>query len=211
MLTYRKHVETTAGKCKKGLSVLKAMAAKGIKQRHLFQLYQSVVLSATDYGLGLTTTAQTNLLKLDRVQNEAMPVILGTSKDYKFHARPFSKSWGSCYTIANQTESGAGQSILHCWQKSTQPTSWSRERHRGMHTGTGKVLVGSSRGLNTASMPADRVQANQGVGKVPKPIPASLWDTPVRKLGQTLSRRPAGKTESEIKLIIQETANCKTS
>ena len=76
MLTYRKHVETTAGKCKKGLSVLKAMAAKGIKQRHLFQLYQSVVLSATDYGLGLTTTAQTNLLKLDRVQNEAMPVIV---------------------------------------------------------------------------------------------------------------------------------------
>ena len=58
------------------------MAAKGIKQRHLFQLYQSVVLSATDYGLGLTTTAQTNpLLKLDRVQNEAMRVILGTTKD----------------------------------------------------------------------------------------------------------------------------------
>ena len=69
MLTYRKHVETTAIKCKKGLSVLKAMAAKGIKQRHLFQLYQSVLLSAIDYGLGLTRTAQTNLLKLDRVQN----------------------------------------------------------------------------------------------------------------------------------------------
>ena len=29
MLTYRKHVETTALKCKKGLSVLKAMAVKG--------------------------------------------------------------------------------------------------------------------------------------------------------------------------------------
>ena len=31
--------------------------------------YQSVVLGVTDYGLGLTTMAQTNLLKLDRVQN----------------------------------------------------------------------------------------------------------------------------------------------
>ena len=30
MLTYRKHVKTRALKCKKGLSVLKAMAAKGI-------------------------------------------------------------------------------------------------------------------------------------------------------------------------------------
>ena len=31
MLTYRKHVDTTALKCKKGLSVLKPMAAKGIE------------------------------------------------------------------------------------------------------------------------------------------------------------------------------------
>ena len=39
------------------------------------------MLSAIDYGLGLTTTAQTNLLNLDRVQNEAMRVILGNTKD----------------------------------------------------------------------------------------------------------------------------------
>ena len=74
-------METTALKLKKGLSVLKAMAAKGIEQRHLFLLYQSVVLSVTDYGLSLTTMAQTNLLKLDRVQNEAMRVTLRTTKD----------------------------------------------------------------------------------------------------------------------------------
>ena len=76
MLTYRKHVETTALKCKEGLSVQKAMAVKGIEQHHLFLLYQSVALSVIDYRLGLTTVAQTNLLKLDRVQNEAMCVIL---------------------------------------------------------------------------------------------------------------------------------------
>ena len=64
------------------LSVLKIIEAAGsIEQRHLFLLYQSVALSVTDYGLGLTTTAQTNLLKLDSVQNEAMRVILGTTKD----------------------------------------------------------------------------------------------------------------------------------
>ena len=51
---------------------------------------------------------QTNLLKLDRVQNEATQVILETTKDTPtetmFHAMP--------PTNANQTESGAGQSIL---------------------------------------------------------------------------------------------------
>ena len=81
MLTYRKHVETTVLKCKEGLSVQKAIAVKSIEQHHLFQLYQSVVLSVTDYRLGLTTKAQINLLKLDRVQNEAMQFIQGTTKD----------------------------------------------------------------------------------------------------------------------------------
>ena len=40
-----------------------------------------MILSIIDYGLGLTTLSQSNLLKLDRVQNEAMRVILGTAKD----------------------------------------------------------------------------------------------------------------------------------
>ena len=44
----QKQVETTALKCKKGPPVLKVVAANGI-ERHLFLLYQSVVLSVTDY------------------------------------------------------------------------------------------------------------------------------------------------------------------
>ena len=71
----------TSLKCKKGMPVLNAMAAKGIAQCHLFLLHKCVVLTVTDNTLGLTTMAQTNLLKLDRVQNEAMRVILWTTKD----------------------------------------------------------------------------------------------------------------------------------
>ena len=57
MLPNRKHVQTTALKYKKGLLVLKAMDAKGIEQCHLFLLYQSVVLSDTDYRLSLKIVA----------------------------------------------------------------------------------------------------------------------------------------------------------
>ena len=39
------------------------------------------MLSVIDYERGLTATALTNVLKLDRVQNEAMRVILGNTKD----------------------------------------------------------------------------------------------------------------------------------
>ena len=41
------------------------------------------------------------------------------------------------------------------------------------------VLEGSSRETNTAN----RTQANQGMGKVPRLIPATLQDPPVRKYG----------------------------
>ena len=81
MLTFSQPVETTALKCKKGVSVVKAMAAKGIEQRHLFLLSQNVVLRVIDNGLGLTTTAQKNLPKQDRVQNDTLQVKLGTAKD----------------------------------------------------------------------------------------------------------------------------------
>ena len=75
MLTYKTQVESTKLRCKKGLNGLKVMASKGIEQRHLFLLYRSVILNVIDYGLGLTTLSQSNLLKLNRVQNEAMTVI----------------------------------------------------------------------------------------------------------------------------------------
>ena len=40
-----------------------------------------MILSVIAYGQGLTILSKSNLLKLDRVQNEAMRVILGTTKD----------------------------------------------------------------------------------------------------------------------------------
>ena len=67
MQMYKMQLKSTKLRCKKGLSTLKAMVLKGIEQRHLFLLYQSVILSIIDYGLVLTTLSQSNLLKLDRV------------------------------------------------------------------------------------------------------------------------------------------------
>ena len=58
ILTCNKHVETTTPKFKKGLSVPKARAAEGIEQLHFFILYQSMVLTVTDYRLVLTTVRQ---------------------------------------------------------------------------------------------------------------------------------------------------------
>ena len=56
---------------------------------------------------------------------------------------------------------------------------------KGCRAGRGKSWLGQA---EYSILPADRAQANQGVGKVPKPIPTSLWDTSARKPGNALSR-----------------------
>ena len=157
-----------------GLSVLKTMAAKGIDQRHLLLLYQSVVLSVTDYRIGLTTMAQTNLLKLDRVQNEAMRDILGTTKDTLTETMRFMQDLPPVQTrqkveqvklyctsvpskiptthstrpptSANQTESGAGQIILHfsAVQNPHNPLHDAVKDTTGRRLGRGKSWVGQS-------------------------------------------------------------------
>ena len=81
MLTYKTDVESTKLRCRKGLFALKAMTAKGIEQRHLFLLYQNALFNVIDKFLGLTTMSKSNLLKLNRVQYEAIRVIWGTIKD----------------------------------------------------------------------------------------------------------------------------------
>ena len=68
-------------KCKESLPVSKVVVANGIEKHHLFLLYESVAVSGIDYGQGIIQMAQTILLKLDRVQNEAIRVMLGTTKD----------------------------------------------------------------------------------------------------------------------------------
>ena len=66
---------------KKGLSALKAMASKGIEQNQLFLLYQSVILSVIDYGLGLTNLSQSEHADFQKDAKRSNELILGTAKD----------------------------------------------------------------------------------------------------------------------------------
>ena len=56
------------------------------------------MLCVTGYGLGLTAMAQTTWLKLDRVQNKPMRVILGTIKDALTETMRFMLASHQCKT-----------------------------------------------------------------------------------------------------------------
>ena len=81
MLAYKMQVEKKTQVQERTVRVESHGFKKDIEQRHLFLLHQSVILGVIDYGLSLTTLSQSNLLKFDGAQNEAMRVILGTTKD----------------------------------------------------------------------------------------------------------------------------------
>ena len=189
-------METTAPKCKKGPSVLKVVATKGIEQRHLFLLYQGVSVSVTDYGPGLTTMAQTNLLKLDRVQNEAMPVRLGTTKDTPIQTMRF------------MLDLLPGQSIHQYRRKSPQLTPRSRERHNGMQMGCrlgrGKSWMGQAEDSILQVWQLTELKQTTEWERYPNRF-RRLYETLLpENLGKHCREWPAGKTESEIKFPIQE-------
>ena len=80
-LSFGTHVDNTITKARKGPSAVKVMASAMMPQRILFLMMQLVVLSVIDYGLGLLTLSNTQLERLERIQNEAMRTVLGCTRD----------------------------------------------------------------------------------------------------------------------------------
>ena len=75
------HVSRTIVKARKGLVALKTMAGARMSQRILCVLFQTLILSVINYGFGLMSLSETQLKRLEVIQNEAMRAILGCTKD----------------------------------------------------------------------------------------------------------------------------------
>ena len=80
-LSGKEHIEKTVDKARKGLTAMKVMAAASMPQRILILLYQSLVLSVVEYGLGLLTLPKYAIARLETIQNQGMRVILGCTRD----------------------------------------------------------------------------------------------------------------------------------
>ena len=80
-LTFSDYTTKTIAKARKGLLAMKAVASKGISHMIPLILYQTLVFSVIEYDFGLMTLADTHLKRLDSIQNEAMRIILGCTKD----------------------------------------------------------------------------------------------------------------------------------
>ena len=100
------------------------------------------MLCVIDYELGLTTMAQTNLLNLDRVQNEAMRVIPGNTKDTPNETMKFMLDLPSMQTRQKVEQVKAYFITI---ENPHNPLHETVKDEKGIQTGTGQVLDGSSR------------------------------------------------------------------
>ena len=80
-MSFNKHIDHVIVKAKKRICAVRAMAAAQIQHSFLFKVLQLVVLSVIDYGLGCLTLSETQISRLEVVQNEAMRAVLGCTKD----------------------------------------------------------------------------------------------------------------------------------
>ena len=99
--------------------------------------------------------AQTNLLKLDRVQKEAMRVMLGTTKDTPIETM--------IILVLPPVQTRHKEEQVKAYFSAVEnPHIPPHEavKDTGMQAGTGQVLDESSRGLSIACMPVDRAQAD---------------------------------------------------
>ena len=117
------------------------MASKGIKQRHLFLRYQGVIFSVIDHDLGLTILPQSNLLKLDRVQNEVMRFILATTKDTPIETMCYLLDLPSMEARHNM---GQVKAYLNAMGKPKNPFHDGIEEEKGCRLARGESWIGQA-------------------------------------------------------------------
>ena len=195
MLTYKTQVESTKLRWKKRLSTLKAMASKGIKQHRLFLLHQSVIPNVIDYGLGLTTLSQSHLLKVDRVQNKAMRVILGTKKDTPIETMRYLLDLPSMETRHKVERDGESQeSTPQCCQ-----------RIKGVYTGKGQVMDGPSKTINPIQDVCSLAELKQvrDWEKHPAEFKPYFKTLLSENIGTHCHEWPAGKASAEVQMLVE--------
>ena len=80
-LSGKDHITRIVQRSRKGLTALKTMAGAKMPQNILFILYQALVVSVVEYGLGLLTLSNAQVKRLEVIQNEGMRAVLGCTKD----------------------------------------------------------------------------------------------------------------------------------
>jgi ribonuclease HI len=198
-LSFSEHTTKTISKARKGLQAMRAVAAKGISQRILLLLYQTLVLSKIEYGFGLMTLADTHLKRLDTIQNEAMRIILGCTKDTSAAAM---RHYLDLPTMKERHKMAQVQAYLRVSADETNP----------LHEKVGRVMTSRlkrgtewmTQAANTISQCCDVDAIRRGKVWFPVHDPQGRYTKVVSTLGRECREWPTGATNAEILTLVDE-------
>ena len=198
-LSWADHTTKTITKARKGLLAMKAVASRGVSQRILLLLYQTLVLSVIEYGFGLMTLADTHLKRLDTIQNEAMRIILGCTRDTSAAAMRY---YLDLPTMKERHKIAQVQAYLRVCSDETNP----------LHKKIGRVATSRlKRGAEWMTQAASTISQCCDVdavrrGKVWRQVhdPQRRFTKVVSNLGRDCREWPVGATNAEILTLVEE-------
>ena len=161
---------------------------------------KSVILGIIDYGLGLTTLSQSNVLKLDRVQNEAMKIILGTTKDTPIEAMRYLLDLPSMETRHKVKQV---KSYLNAMQNPKNPLQGAFKEEKGCRLARGKSWMGQAEQSVQHVCSLTELKQVKDWEKHPvefKPYYKTLLSV---NLGMHCREWPAGKTSAEVEILVE--------
>ena len=188
-------------KCSERLSALRGKAEEETEQRDLFQLYQRELLSIIAYGPGFITLSQTNLLKLDSVQNEAMTIILSTPRDTPVEAMRFMLDLQSIQARQKLEQVkaylGALEDVHNPHHQAVKDTKSSRLIR-------GNSWIGQAEQSILTVCELQELKLTKEWEKYPNRF-RHLYQTVLSEnLGRRCRQWPAGKADLEVKLLIEK-------
>ena len=155
------------------------------------------------------TMTQTNLLKLDRVQNEAIPVILGTTRD-----TPTDSMRLDLPPMQTTSKVEQVKAYFSAVENPHSPSHNAVKDTQGCRLGRNKTWTGQAEDSLLQACQLTDLKQTKEWEKYPNRFRRLYETLRLENLGKYCREWPAGKTESGSKrsvLSLKKTANLKTS
>ena len=201
-LSGKDHITRVVAKARKGLTAVKMLTYAKMPQRVLVILFQTLVISVVEYGLGLLTLSDTQLNRLETIQNEGMRTILGCTKDTSAEAMRFLLDFP---TMRERHRMAQVKAFLRV----------SADPQHPLHDKVGRVvttrLKRGSEWMTEATQTIEQCcsieSIRRGSSWVQMEDPTGNFTEVISTLGRECREWPEEATNAEIQAIIQD--NCK--
>src|SRR5579871_4624984 len=175
------------------------MAAADITQGQLVMLYQCLVLSGIEYGGAILTASDTQMDRLERIQNEAMRIILGCTRDTPCVAMRYLLDFPS---MEHRIALWRARAHLRISANIEHPLHEALGRIRGNMLKRGKSWVG--RAEDIIRLVCEPTDIYSGEEWISMPDKSDVKITTVITLDRSCRERTPTAVDAEVRALIEE-------